>query len=136
MEENRNISEIDAFAKKFIKEIPQEKPSVDFTASIMKSIHEESKESVFTTKALISKKGWFLILGILITVLFIPIKGSEKSLIPMSKINFSFLDKFQMPNIFDSFSVSNTTQYAVFFCALMLIAQVIFLKGYFEKRLS
>ena len=72
MGENKHIKELDAFAKKYVQEIPEEKVSLDFTASIMKSIATESKNSVFKTKALIPKKGWFLIASLIIAIFFIP----------------------------------------------------------------
>ena len=38
MGENKHIKELDAFAKKYVKEISTEQPSLDFTASLMKKI--------------------------------------------------------------------------------------------------
>ncbi|KGL64157.1 hypothetical protein [Polaribacter sp. Hel1_85] len=137
MEENKHIEELHTFAKKYVKEIPQEKPSLDFTAFIMQSILEEStsKSSVFTPKALITKKGWFLIIGLLLVAIFVPFKQMKENTIQLPKLDFSFFDKIQIPNLFESFSVSNTVLYAMFFFGLMIIAQVVFLKGYFEKRI-
>jgi hypothetical protein len=54
MGENKHIEELDAFAKKYVKEIKQDKPSLDFTASIMEIITKESASKVFKTTALIS----------------------------------------------------------------------------------
>ena len=135
MVENKHIEELDAFAKKYVKEIPQEKPSIDFTASLMQNILAESKSSVFTPKALISKKGWFLIIGLLLVALFVPFKQMKETSIKVPKLDFSFLDKIQIPNLFESFSVSDTVLYSVFFFGLMIMVQVVFLKGYFEKRI-
>ena len=138
MEENNNIEKLDAFAKKYVKEIPQEKPSVDFTAVLMQNILEEntSKSAIFTPKALITKKGWVLIIGLLLVAIFVPFKQMKEYSFSIPKFDFSFLNKFQMPNFIESFSISNTVLYAVFFFGLMLIAQLIFLKGYFEKRIQ
>ena len=135
MGENKHIEELDAFAKKYIKEIPQEKPSLDFTASIMQSIVKESTSKVFKTKALISKKVWILISLLVLAALFVPFKESKISALNLPELDFSFLDKIQMPNLFESFAVSNTVLYSIFFLGLMIIAQVVFLKGYFEKRI-
>ena len=134
MGENKHIEELDAFAKKYIKEIPQEKPSLDFTASIMQTIAKESTSKVFKTTALISKKAWFVIAAFVLAVLFIPFKESEKSLLNFPKVDLSFFDKIQIPNLFESFAVSNTVLYSVFFFGLMIIAQVVFLKNYYNKR--
>ena len=135
MEENKHIEELDAFAKKYVKEIPQEKPSIDFTADIMQNILTESRSSVFTPKALITKKGWFLIIGLLLVAIFMPFKQMKETTIKLPELNFSFFDKIQIPNLFESFAVSNTVLYSIFFFGLMVLAQVIFLKGYFEKRI-
>lgn len=134
MGENKHIEELDAFAKKFVKEIPQEKPSESFTSSLMQVIAEESTPKVFKTSALISRKVWVLIFLLITTVLFIPFKESEKSVFNLPKVDFSFFDKIQIPNLFESISLSSTVLYAVFFFGLMIIAQVFFLKNHFNKR--
>ncbi|MCL7754661.1 hypothetical protein [Polaribacter sp. Z022] len=136
MEENKNIEKLDAFAKKYVLEIPQEKPSVDFTASIMQSILTENTyaTNVFKPKALITKKGWLLIIGLLLVAIFVPFKQMKEYSFSIPEFDFSFLNKFQMPNFFESLSVSNIVLYAVFFFGLMIIAQLVFLKGYFDKR--
>ena len=41
MGENKYIEELDTFSKKYVKEIQQEKPSLDFTSSIMQNIAKE-----------------------------------------------------------------------------------------------
>lgn len=135
MEENKYIEELDAFAKRYVKEIPQEKLSIDFTAAIMQNILEDSRSSVFTPKALISKKGWFLITGLLIVAIFVPFKQMKETTIKFPELDFSFLDTVEIPNLFDLISVSETVLYALFFFGLMVMAQVVFLKGYFEKRI-
>ncbi|WP_405562159.1 hypothetical protein [Polaribacter sp. Asnod6-C07] len=134
MGENKHINELDAFAKKYVKEIEQEKPSADFTASLMKNILEESKSKVFKTKALISKKGWAIISIFVLAVILIPFKTSEKSLINSLEFNFSFLDKIQIPNFLPAINLSNTVFYAIFFFGLMIVAQVVFLKNHFNKK--
>ena len=134
MGENKNIKELDAFAKKYVKEIEQEKPSLDFTASLMNKIVLETNSEVFKAKALITKKGWFVIATLLLAAVFIPFKTEEKSLLNLPDVDFSFFDKLQIPNLFESIAVSNTVLYAVFFFGLMIIAQVVFLKNHFDKK--
>ena len=134
MGENKHIKELDAFAKKYVKEIEQEKPSLDFTASLMNKIVLETNSEVFKAKALITKKGWFVIATLLLAVVFIPFKTEEKSLLNLPDVDFSFFDKLQIPNLFESIAVSNTVLYAVFFFGLMIIAQVVFLKNHFDKK--
>jgi hypothetical protein len=134
MGENKHIKELDAFAKKYIQEIEIESPSKDFTSSLMQTLLAEQKSSVFKTTPLISKKVWVLIFGLIIAAILIPFGSSEKSLVNFPKIDFSFFDKIQMPNLFDSIALSNTVLYSIFFFGLMILVQIIFLKNHFNKR--
>jgi hypothetical protein len=136
MEEINNNKELDAFAKKYLKEIKMESPSKDFTASLMNKIVVEHQKSAFVSKELISKKGWFVIFLSVLAVVLIPFKSSEKSLINILKLDFYFFDKIQIPNFLDNLKVSNTVFYAIFFFGLMFFAQVVFLKNHFDKRLD
>lgn len=134
MGENKYIEELDTFSKKYVKEIQQEKPSLDFTSSIMQNIAKEKVAKIFKTTALISKKAWFLIASMLLVAIFIPFSTSKESSIKILEVDFSFFNMIQIPNLFESISVSNTVLYSVFFFGLMVIAQVFFLKNYFNKR--
>ena len=134
MGENKHIEELDAFAKKYVKEIPQEKPSIDFAASIMQTIAKESTAKIFKPTALISKKVWFVILTLVLATLFVPFKASEKSVLNLPKLDFSFLPKLQVSNLFESLAISNTVLYSIFLFGLMIVVQTFFLKNYFNKR--
>ena len=134
MEEIKNSKQLDAFAKKYIKEIPTENPSKDFTSFLMNRIVVEHQKSVFVSKALITKKGWFVIFLSVLAVVLIPFNAAEKSLINLPKLDFSFFERIHIPNFLESFSVSNTVLYAIFFFGLMFFAQVVFLKNHFDKR--
>lgn len=134
MGENKNIEELDDFAKKYLKEISPEKAPIDFTASIINSIVKEKTSGVFKTSALISKKGWFLIAATFVAFLCIPFFSSKENTITFPELNFSFLEKFQNLNILQGVTISNTVLYAVFLFAFMLLIQLVFLKKYFEKR--
>jgi hypothetical protein len=136
MEEINNNKELDAFAKKYLKEIKMESPSKDFTASLMNKIVVEHQKSAFVSKELISKKGWFVIFLSVLAVVLIPFKSSEKSLINIFKLDFYFFDKIQIPSFLDNLIVSKTVFYAIFFFGLMFFAQVVFLKNHFDKRLD
>jgi hypothetical protein len=134
MEENKKNKEIDIFAKKYIQEIKEESPSKDFTTSLMNAIILENSKSVTVSKALISKKAWFVILSIVFALVLIPFKSQKKSLFTIPELDFSFFNKIQVPNILENFSVSSTVLYAIFLFGLMLIAQVFFLKNHLNKR--
>ena len=94
MGENKHIEEIHAFAKKYVKEIPTEKTSLDFTSNLMNKIAElPSISKTIVYKPLISKKAWFVVLIAIVAVFFIPFSSSGKSLFTLPEINFSFLEK-------------------------------------------
>jgi hypothetical protein len=136
MEEINKNKELDGFVKKYVKEIKIESPSKDFTASLMNKIVVEHQKSIFISKELISKKGWFVIFLSVLAVVLIPFKSSEKSLINILKLDFYFFDKIQIPSFLDNLIVSKTVFYAIFFFGLMFFAQVVFLKNHFDKRLD
>ena len=129
-----NTFQCDIFAKKYIQEIKEESPSKDFTTSLMNAIILENSKSVTVSKALISKKAWFVILSIVFALVLIPFKSQKKSLFTIPELDFSFFNKIQVPNILENFSVSSTVLYAIFLFGLMLIAQVFFLKNHLNKR--
>ena len=135
MGENKHIKELDAFAKKYVKEIPQEKPGVDFTASLMNKITQENRAEVFKVNPLISKKGWALIFASILAVIFIPLKSSQESFINLPQLNVDFFDKIQFANLFDLISVSTITLYAIVFFGLLFFVQLVFLKKHFDKRI-
>ena len=134
MGENKHIKELDAFAKKYVKEIPSEKLSLDFTASLMKKIALEKNSEVFKAKPLIAKKGWMLIAASIIGLIFMSFFSTEESAFNLPKIKLDFLDQLQFVNLFDTLSVSNITLYAVLFFGLLFFAQLVFLKKHFDKR--
>ena len=66
MEENK---ELDDFIRRSIKAAGLEKPSVDFTDSVLSKIKlANEQESVMVTKPLFSKTTWFLILAAVVAV--------------------------------------------------------------------
>lgn len=136
MGENKHIEEIHAFAKKYVKEIPKETPSVDFTAKLMKTITQlESVKSKIVYKPLISKKAWFVVVLVLVTVLFIPFSSSKQETFTLPKLNLSFLKKLNFSGSLEHLSVSNTTFIIALIFGLLLSIQIVYLKGYFDKRL-
>lgn len=135
MGENKHIKELDAFAKNYIKEIPQDGPSLNFTANIMGAVLKIEKSEVFKVKPLISKKVWFVLAAILASLFFIPFQSSEKSVFDkLPAVDFSFFDKIQFSNFFESFAISNTVFYAILFFGIMMAIQFTFLKKYFDEK--
>lgn len=136
MGENKNINELDSFAKKYVREIKREQVSYDFTASLMEKIAEESKIRISNTSSLISKKSWFVIFSLIGLVLYFTFKSSNKSIFTIPEFNFSIFNNIEIPNLLDSVSVSSTTVYAFLFFGIMIAIQFVYLKNYFNKRFS
>ena len=140
MGENKHINELDAFAKKHIKSIEKEKPSMDFTASVMQTILKAQSVTKFTYEPLISKKVWFLILTAVISLFFIPLERSNRSQELWDKVDlsvdFSLFETAQFSGFLDSlnFSLSSSSTYAMLLCAMMLGVQVVVLKNYFSNK--
>ncbi len=138
MGENKHINELDAFAKKHIQEIEVEKPSIDFTSSIMQSILAQSTLKKISYEPLISKKVWFIIIAAIISLFFIPIKAGKRSQEFLEKVDLSFNTNLELPNLLESlsFDVSNSFSYAILLCAVMIIVQIVVLKNYFQNRMN
>lgn len=134
MGENKHIKELDAFAKKYVKEIEQEQTSLDFTANLMQKIVLESQVKAFKPKSLISIKGWLSIAAFVIVTLGIAFFQSEDSILKSLNLNLSFFEKFDATKLVDNISISNSTIYAFIFFGLMIAVQITYLKQYFDKR--
>lgn len=136
MEENKNIKELDAFTKKYINEIEEETPSIDFTANIMGAILKEEESSIYKATPLISKKVWGVLASVLaISMLFVS-KGTSLSWLKIPKMRIDYLSTIQIPNLFEGITVSNLMLCACFFFTLMVFVQIYFLKNHFTKRLK
>ena len=135
MEENNN-KQLDAFLKKQIKELPLESPSKNFTANIMSALHAESALSHIKYKPLISKKIWLAVAAVVVAVLFIPFQKQEGGLLEKVSIDFSFIDKLNFGGALEGLSVSSTAFYGLLFFAIMIFVQVVYLKGYFDKKIT
>ena len=137
MGENKHIEEMDAFAKKYVKEISTESPSLDFTANLMGKINQlQDAKSTIVYKPLISKKGWFVIFAAIITVIFIPFQSKEEGLFTLPELNLSFLEKFNFSGLFDTIQVSNSLLYLAITFPVLVGIQILYLKGHFEKQIN
>jgi len=136
MGENKHIEEIDAFAKKYIKEIPVESPSTNFTANLMNTISQLQTEKKIEYKPLISKKGWFLVISAVIAIVLLPFKKSEEGLFTLPEINFSFIEKLNFSGVVDHVNVSLPTVYLAILFSVLVFIQIFYLKGYFEERIN
>jgi len=135
MEENKN-TQLDAFLKKQLQELPLESPSKDFTSNIMDVLVEENNVATIQYKPLISKKIWFAVAAAVIAILFIPLQKREGGLLEKFSLDFSFLDKVNFSGLLDGVSVSSTAFYGLLFFAMMIVVQITYLKGYVNRKLD
>lgn len=137
MGENKHIEEIHAFTKKYVKEIPIEKTSLDFTSNLMSKIVElQSLKKALVYKPLISKKGWFVVFSAIIAVVLIPFNSNDEGVFTLPELNMSFVEKLNFSGLFEGFNISSSMMYlALVFLALVLI-QIFYLKGHFEKQIN
>ena len=135
MEENKQ-QQIDAFLQKHIQDIPLESPSRDFTSHIMNAIQQEEASSVIKYKPLISKKVWFLVAAAVAAIFFIPFQKEKGGWLEEVSFDISFMEKINLSELFSGLSVSTTVFYGLLLFAIMILVQVIYLKGYFDKRIA
>lgn len=135
MEENKN-TQLDAFLRKQIQELPLETPSKNFTSNIMNVLNDEKVFTTIQYKPLISKKVWFLAAAAIIAVLLIPFQKKEGGLLEKVSLDFSFADKISFSGFLEGLSVSNTAFYGLLFFAIMVFIQVVYLKWQFDKKIT
>ncbi len=136
MGENKHIEELDAFAKKYVKDVEQELPTFDFTSSVMNKITEVEISSVYKTTPLISKKVWVLLFSLLTICIVYVSKG--KSIFSNWNMpeKFKISTNFEFPDLFQGITVSNTMLTACFFFTLLIFIQIYLFKNRFEKDLN
>ncbi|UJH92561.1 hypothetical protein LZ575_08805 [Antarcticibacterium sp. 1MA-6-2] len=112
--------------QKMMKDAGLEKPSIDFSANVMKAI--AVKKAVFEYKPLISRQAWTIIFSIIGIAFF----GFYQM-----NTGYSLISNFSLPD-FNSFSVpkielSQTMTWAIAFVALFLL-EIPFLKRLIERQ--
>ncbi|CAL2081557.1 hypothetical protein [Tenacibaculum sp. 190524A02b] len=134
MGENKHIEELDAFAKKYMQELEVAKPSIDFTATILKAIEKQENKAVYKVTPLISKKGWFvLVLGLIASLVYV---ANGKSLKEFGWSKYTPELDWSSLNVFEHITVSNAMVYACFFAMLLIFVQIYFLKNYFVRNIE
>ncbi|MGG6231894.1 hypothetical protein [Tenacibaculum sp. SDUM215027] len=136
MGEDKHIEELDVFTKKYINEIREETPSIDFTANIMDAILQEEKSSIYKATPLISKKIWF-VLGVILAVSILYVsKGTSLSWLKIPEVKIDYLSNIQLPNLFENITVSNLMLSACFFFTVMVFVQIYYLKNHFTRKFN
>ena len=123
------FKENDEQLRNWMKELPLDKPSPDFTNKVMGRIQAKSATTKYTP--LISKRSWYIIglifLGASIWLYFNPstqLFANEQA---------SLFDGIQFNNPFEALQLSRTSLYAIAFLALFMV-QIPFLKRLVEKN--
>ncbi|TMM56006.1 hypothetical protein FEE95_15295 [Maribacter algarum] len=134
MEENKDL---DDFIKKIVKEAGLEKPSVDFTNSVLSKIEvAQQKDNIFVAKPLFSKTTWLLTV-IAVTALFgYVIFGSsnaESTWVAAAKLNR--LTSFNLSLNIPELGYSTALIYGSITIAFFVWIQVLLLKQRQSKRL-
>lgn len=135
MENHKSQEQLDSFAKKYVKEIPLERTSEDFTKNIMSAIQVEKKSKI-RYAPLMTWKAWSIAAILLIGLFFLPTEKSENSPLEKIGLDFKLSDIFQNLPSFEAMSFSDLTIYAVLMFGVMMSIQVFYLKGYFERRFN
>lgn len=136
MGEDKHIEELDVFTKKYINEIKEETPSIDFTANIMDAIVQEEQSSIYKAVPLISKKVWFVLAGILAVSMLFVSKGTSLSWLKIPEVKIDYLSNIQLPNLFENITVSNLMLSACFFFTVMVFVQIYYLKNHFTRKFN
>lgn len=134
MEKNKQDLKEDIFLKKYLQEIDLESPNSNFTNNIMDTLLQEEKKTVLKNEPLISKKMWFVVYGFIAICVWLLYSDNTTSSIKFPSVDLSFLNKIQIPNLFDNLSISNTLFYAIAFFTAMVFVQIMYLKNHFNKR--
>ena len=129
-------TKFDQFIQKRIKEEGLEKPSLNFTNSVISKIETLNEHSEVTVyKPLIPKKIWFSGAAIVIVIFSYLVYGNID-------MEFNWLTEMKMQqfgqlNLFDrlpNFNISNIYVYAFIGLAFFVGIQVYLLKTYFDRR--
>lgn len=135
MEENKH-TQLDAFLKKQIQEIPRDTPSADFTANLMNVIEAQESAVIKPYKPLISKPMWFVIAAAIIAVIIVPLKDIQGNWFEKVSFDVSFLNKLSISGVFDGLSLPTTAIYGMTLFTLMIFAQAFYTKGFFKPKAS
>tara|TARA_R110002049_G_scaffold290103_3_gene473387 strand:+ start:5961 stop:6362 length:402 start_codon:yes stop_codon:yes gene_type:complete len=124
----------DRFVRKTLKNVAVEKPSIDFTATIMSQITVAKQSEVTRYSALISKQAWvviFIVIGSICVYFSVFYTEGEASWLP--QLDYSM---FTDLNLFSGLSMSNSVVYGIMALAVMTIVQVPIYLNYYNKRLG
>lgn len=133
MEEDKNL---DDFIRKSIKEVGLEKPSVDFTDSVLSKIATANqKKSVLVTKPLLSRTTWFLTLAALAAIFgHVIFSNSTTESTWLAAVKLNKLTSFNLSLHIPELSSSTAFIYGSIAIVLFVWIQVFLVKQRLDKR--
>lgn len=133
MEEN---NELEDFIRKSIKEVGLEKPSVDFTDSVLSKIAANQKDSVLINKPLFSKTTWFIILAAIGFIFgYAILTNSNNESTWLAAVQLNKFTSFNLSLNLPSLGYSRTFIYGSIAVALFVWIQVFLLKQRLNKTI-
>ncbi|WP_242135519.1 hypothetical protein [Aestuariivivens marinum] len=130
MKENAN-NHLDDLTKKIIKDTAIERPSFNFTNTVMANVNAIAENKATVYRPLISKTVWFFVIGLFLVVFLYVLffANQTEGLGWFNKIDFSLPS-----NYLPDFKFSKTVTYSIVLFGLMLSIQIPILKHHLDKR--
>lgn len=124
---------LDVFTKKLVQELPEEKPSIDFSKNVMQEIYAlENATEPIVQKPLIPKTIWAVLIAVIVLAsgyLFITVGTQDSILSGLELSKYTPSLSIEMP----SMSVSNITVYGFIFLAVMISIQIGYIKNHYSR---
>lgn len=134
MEKHLN-KKLEETTEKMIKGLHIEKPSADFTASLMQEILELEAKEATQYQPLISKPVWIILALVLVaTTGYIALNSNTSNIEWLQSFDLSSLTQNKLTNGLSAMSLPKTFAYAIGLLGIMLCVQIPFLKHHFDKR--
>ncbi|MEO8712304.1 MAG: hypothetical protein ABI405_09290 [Parafilimonas sp.] len=128
--------DLEKLVEKVMQETSLENPSTGFTSKVMFEVLSAKMNDATVYKPLISKKSWFIILGIIIVlIVYTIISGNVQSVSWYQNLDFSIKANDILKNL-PVIKFSVITFYAIALLPVMLFIQIKLLKNYFNKRIE
>ena len=133
--EDKETKYLDGLSRKIISKTTIERPSFNFTDSVMAKVNALHENNATVYKPLISKSSWVLIgFGVLALVFYILFFGTKiETSNWIQSVDFSMFFNINM-DVLPSLSISKSFTYAFLFFGLMFCIQIPLIKNHFDKR--
>ena len=114
----------------------REKPSMDFTANVMKNIEHAVIGETIVYKPLISKGAWLIIIAIVVGITAYLTLGNVQGVSWFDNVDFSTVSNNRLVNTLSGITISKTLTYAIGICGLLFFVQIPLMKYLMDKRLE